>query len=232
MLLSSIHHVFAQVGINTTTPDPSSILDIESSTSGLLIPRLTSTARDNITDPAIGLMFFNTTESVFQYNSGTVMTPIWSDISYKPSLKYSNTDITTNINTNAYTNIPVFGTIGWNDDTSLYTISGNTVTINVTGRYNLTANVSYVVPTVTGSTDQRVAVEAQFAINGTASGSIAATGYVRHANGHREASLNITEVFNLAAGDIISLQTIRSGNSAPATFRSSGTSNIYIEKIK
>jgi microcystin-dependent protein len=32
---------FSQVGIGTTTPDPTSILDLESSTKGLLIPRLT-----------------------------------------------------------------------------------------------------------------------------------------------------------------------------------------------
>lgn len=232
MVLSGTYYGFTQVGINTTNPDPSSILDIESSTSGLLIPRLTSTARDNINDPAVGLMFFNTTEGVFQYNSGTVMTPIWSNISYKPSVKYSNTNTAVNINTSAYTNIPIFGSLDWNDDTSLYSVSGNTITINVSGRYEMTANVSYVVPTVGGNSDQRVAVEAQFAINGTVSGSIAATGYVRHANGHTESSLNLTEVFNLSAGDVISIQTIRSGNSAAANFRSSGTSNIYIEKIK
>lgn len=153
LFTSSIYYGFSQVGINTTNPDSSSILDIESSTSGLLIPRLTSTARDNITDPAIGLMLFNTTENVFQYNSGTVITPIWSNISCKPSLKCSNSDTTTNLNTTVYTDSPLFDTIDWNDDTSLYTISGNTATVNVTGRYKLTANVSYLVPTVIGSAD-------------------------------------------------------------------------------
>ena len=63
-------------------------------------------------------------------------------------------------------------------------------------------------------------------------GTIANTGYVRRANGHNEASLHITEVFNITAGQTISVQTIRGGNSAPTNFRSIGTSNIYIEKIK
>ncbi len=50
----------AQVGIGTTSPNPASILDVESSTKGFLIPRLTASERDNITDPAEGLMLYCT----------------------------------------------------------------------------------------------------------------------------------------------------------------------------
>ena len=49
---------FAQVGINTNTPDASSALDIESNTGGILIPRLTETQRDAISSPATGLMIY------------------------------------------------------------------------------------------------------------------------------------------------------------------------------
>lgn len=52
----------AQIGIGTTAPDPSSMLDIRSTNAGLLIPRvnLTSTT-DNVTipNPAISLMVYN-----------------------------------------------------------------------------------------------------------------------------------------------------------------------------
>ena len=41
---------YAQVGINTNTPDTSSALDIESTTGCILIPRLTEIQRDAVWD--------------------------------------------------------------------------------------------------------------------------------------------------------------------------------------
>lgn len=224
---------FAQVGVGTTNPDASSILHIESDDKGLLIPRLTTAQINAIVDPANGLMVYNTDIGKFQFNNGTMATPDWSKITHTSSVKYSNTDTTTNINNNgAYANVPIFGNLNWNDDTTLYNLTGNTLTINTAGRYRITLNIAYRVPTIGGNTDQRVSVEAQIAIDGTPTGAIGNTGYVRHNSGHLEASLHITEVFNITAGQSISVQTIRGGNSAPAVFRSVGTSNIYIEKIK
>lgn len=224
---------FSQVGVGTTTPDASSILHVEATDKGILIPRLTTNQINAIVDPAMGLMVFNTDIKEFQFNNGTIATPDWSKVSHSSSVKYSNTDITSNLNNNGtYADIPIFGNLEWNDDTTLYTQAGNTLTINTSGRYRITANIAYKVPTIGGNTDQRVSVEAQIAINGTPTGAIGNTGYVRHNAGHLEASLHITEVFNITAGQTISVQTIRGGNSAPAVFRSTGTSNIYIEKIK
>lgn len=61
----------AQVGIGTTSPDNSSILDVNSTDKGVLFPRLTATERDAITAPANGLLLFNTTTGLFNYyNSG------------------------------------------------------------------------------------------------------------------------------------------------------------------
>jgi hypothetical protein len=51
----------AQVGIGTIIPDASSILDVASTSKGLLMPRLTHVERDNILLPATGLMIFNIT---------------------------------------------------------------------------------------------------------------------------------------------------------------------------
>ncbi len=86
------------------------------------------------------------------------------------SVKYSNTNTTTNINTIAFTNIPIFGTLNWNDDTSLYTVSSNTLTFNQSGRYRIILNITYTVPLASGSSDKDVAVQAQLAINGTVVG--------------------------------------------------------------
>ena len=49
------------VGIGTTTPHPSAALDISSSNSGFLPPRMTTSERNGINNPTSGLMIYNTT---------------------------------------------------------------------------------------------------------------------------------------------------------------------------
>jgi hypothetical protein len=58
---------YAQVGIGTTNPHASSILDLTSTTQGFLVPRLTTSQRDVIVSPANGLMIYNITINCFQY---------------------------------------------------------------------------------------------------------------------------------------------------------------------
>ena len=68
---------YAQVGINTNTPDASSALEIESTTGGILIPRMTETQRDAIALPASGLMIYQTDEiSGFYFYNGTQWTSV------------------------------------------------------------------------------------------------------------------------------------------------------------
>ncbi len=62
---------FSQVGIGTTNPDPSSALDIESTTQGFLPPRMTSAQISSIVNPAEGLFVFNTDSKCFQFFNGT-----------------------------------------------------------------------------------------------------------------------------------------------------------------
>ena len=70
-------HTMAQVGIGTTEPDPSSMLDIQSVVKGLLIPRMTTVERNNISNPAEGLMVYQTdnTPGFYYFNGNT-----WSTI--------------------------------------------------------------------------------------------------------------------------------------------------------
>ena len=68
----------AQVAINTTgaAPDSSALLDIQSTVKGLLTPQMTKAQREAITDPATGLLVYQTDELVgFYYNEGTVLYP-------------------------------------------------------------------------------------------------------------------------------------------------------------
>lgn len=65
----------AQVGIGTTTPDASAALEVASTNSGLLIPRMTQAERDAITTPATGLLIYQTDNtSGFYYFNGTLWT--------------------------------------------------------------------------------------------------------------------------------------------------------------
>lgn len=50
-----------KVGIGTTTPNASALLEISSTAKGFLPPRMTTTQRDSITLPATGLVVYNTT---------------------------------------------------------------------------------------------------------------------------------------------------------------------------
>jgi len=60
-----------RVGIGTTTPVASAILDITSTTQGVLFPRLTTTQINAITSPANGLTVYNTTLAVLCFYDGT-----------------------------------------------------------------------------------------------------------------------------------------------------------------
>jgi hypothetical protein len=78
ILVASLQ-VNAQVGINkdNSTPDSSAILDLKSTETGLLVPRMTITQRDLIANPATGLMVFQTNETPgFYYFNGTNWIPL------------------------------------------------------------------------------------------------------------------------------------------------------------
>ncbi|MEI7981087.1 MAG: FISUMP domain-containing protein, partial [Bacteroidota bacterium] len=71
LILTSIQ-IFAQVGINTdgSDPDSSAMLDVKSTTHGILIPRVSVTQRDLIPSPATGLLIYNTSTNLFNYFNG------------------------------------------------------------------------------------------------------------------------------------------------------------------
>jgi len=60
-----------KVGIGTTSPDASAILDIASTSKGVVFPRMTSAQRTSISSPTTGLIVYQTdaTEGLYIYKS-------------------------------------------------------------------------------------------------------------------------------------------------------------------
>lgn len=84
VLCFSVRH--SQVGNGTATPNETSLLDMQSNSKGLLIPRMTVAERDAILSPADGLQIYNTTNNTLDvYSEGA-----WKSFAYSdsPNLVY------------------------------------------------------------------------------------------------------------------------------------------------
>ena len=64
-------YITAQVGIGTTTPNSSSLLDIQSTSKGFLAPRMTTAQKIAISAPEVGLMVFDTDINKFYFWAGS-----------------------------------------------------------------------------------------------------------------------------------------------------------------
>ncbi|MBS1575110.1 MAG: hypothetical protein JST09_07370, partial [Bacteroidetes bacterium] len=96
------------VGIGTTNPNTSSVMDITSTEKGLLIPRMTQTQRDAIASPSISLLIYQTDNTPgFYYYNGTA----WNTVG-------GNSNNIWSLNGNAGTN-PSTNFIGTTDNQSL-----------------------------------------------------------------------------------------------------------------
>ena len=72
MLLININTFAQNVGIGTTSPDASAMLDITSTGKGILVPRMTEVQRNNIASPATGLLVYQNDGDIgFWYFDGT-----------------------------------------------------------------------------------------------------------------------------------------------------------------
>ena len=68
--LVSFSTSFAQVGIGTTSPNNAAELDINSTTKGVLFPRMTNAQMTAITSPASGLQIYNTDANCMYFYNG------------------------------------------------------------------------------------------------------------------------------------------------------------------
>jgi hypothetical protein len=84
LLLSSDVWSQNNVGIGTTTPDNSAILELYSTSHGFLVPRLTTTQRNAISTPATGLLIYNLDNQRFEYYNGTQWIGVVSSVATVP----------------------------------------------------------------------------------------------------------------------------------------------------
>ena len=113
LFLAIAMDLHSQVAINNTneSPDNTAMLDVKSSSKGLLVPRMSLFQRLNIANPANGLLVYQTGYNPgFYYNSGTPASPAWLMLGY-PGLGWQTTG---NSGTDTATNF-----IGTIDDISL-----------------------------------------------------------------------------------------------------------------
>ncbi|APD07017.1 hypothetical protein UJ101_01501 [Flavobacteriaceae bacterium UJ101] len=59
--------IYSQIGIGTS--DPKAILDVQSTNSGILLPRISNTS--NITSPQEGMIYYDSTNKLFSFYDGT-----------------------------------------------------------------------------------------------------------------------------------------------------------------
>ena len=64
---TTVLHAQNNVGIGTATPDASAVLELTSSQKGFLVPRMSSTQRTSISNPANALLVFDTDSGCFFY---------------------------------------------------------------------------------------------------------------------------------------------------------------------
>ncbi|MFD3408551.1 hypothetical protein SKC37_07775 [Aquirufa sp. HETE-83D] len=106
---NDVYNTTGKIGIGTNSPDASAILDLSSTTKGVLIPRMTAAQKAAISGPTTGLLIYQTdAPSDFYYYNGSswisLREPNWTSAGTIQSVGW-----------NATTTAPTIGTTSVND---------------------------------------------------------------------------------------------------------------------
>ena len=203
---------FSQVGIGTTSPHASSVLDITATDAGLLTPRMTAAQRDAISSAAIGLLIYqiDNTPGFYFYNGSawsalggsssgdTITLDDYKD--YTDAVKVTNT-ATGNINTTTNTTFNNFKTTDLLESTrGQFTFASNGITPNFTGTVDIVFNIQI------ASTALRVAPGFRWKHNGNTGPWVIHT-YIRSATGHNESSANFSTTIDVVVNQKIQIES-------------------------
>lgn len=149
-------HKSGNIGMGTPSPHPSALLDITSTTRGLLLPRMTAAQKTAITSPAEGLVIFQTDETKGFYYFDVGWKPIGSSTQTQANLSLSNLAAPTAVNqhllpnstatrdlggaSKAWRNIYISGTL-YLDGVSFLSNGPDTTAFNTFVGYNSGASI-------------------------------------------------------------------------------------------
>ena len=198
-------------GIGTVTPNASSILEVKSTTKGVLVPRMTKTQRDAIVSPVQGLLIYqtNSTPGIYYYEGA------WTAVGGKSANKsLSNLTAPTAVNVNLLpgTNNTVdlgSSSLGWKDvyANGSYYLGGNKV-LSIKGTENTFVGISAGNSNTSGNDNIATGAYALYSnttgsyniANGDSSLYFNTTGGNNTATGRRTLYSNTTGSFNVATG--------------------------------
>ena len=237
---------FSQVGIGTTSPNPSSVLDITSTSGGLLVPRMTVTQRANIATPIQeGLLIYQTdnTPGFYYYNGstwsvievatvGTSMTiEEYEDLT--DAVKVTNT-ATTNVNTTSETVYNNFTTTDLLElNRGQFTFASNGVTPNFDGVVEIIFNAK--LDFNSGANGPRVSAGFRWKHNGNV-GPWAVHSYIRSASdnggtGPYDSSVNFSTVMEVVSGQKIQIEHKKFSGTGNVSVGASGVEFIVKRKL-
>ena len=113
LIISLGLNTFAQVAINNdgSAPDSSAILDLKSTSGGLLLPRMNTVQISGIANPAAGLLIFNTDSSDFYGYNGIKWVSVWNTSDTLADW-YCGNQLTDSRDSKSYTTVQI-GTQCW-----------------------------------------------------------------------------------------------------------------------
>ncbi len=207
IMLALQQKIMAQnVGINATgaTPDESAMLDISSSSKGLLIPRMTLAEKNAIALPATGLMIYQTDAPIgFCYFNGTNWNPVNTAVPGSINFRYTAA-ASQAINANSNTRVN-FGTQTFLNNAGF---TNSTFIVPVTGIYHCSV---YLLMFSNAVTTMGVSILANTVAKSTVSFNVRSSIFQQ---------IGFSDNVQLTAGDVVSVQlnvnsfsTVITGNS-------------------
>lgn len=188
LLISATIQVARSQGVgingNGSAPHPSAILDVQDTTKGLLIPRLSETQRNAIANPANGLIILNTTTGCLNLWDGSNWRQSCFPCGFTPAITGS-TQLCAGNSLNLSVNAPPGSTIAWTGPGSftattaaisipnIQTSQAGTYQVVVTQNGCVSTPVTAVVavnpalPTLTATSNSPVVIGANLQLNAT-----------------------------------------------------------------
>ncbi len=168
---------YPQVGINTTSPDASAALDISSTDTGILIPRVELSATNMaspVTSPAIGLMVYNTVnagtspDNVIANRFYTWNGSRWDQIAIVESGEFIphvvSAPTVTGVNQTFFDGDPITA-INFNNlnvDDGAFNLTTDTYTVPEDGTYRFSFTIGYTLTGNSGSNNFTIFIDDQF----------------------------------------------------------------------